>query len=115
MKVCFETMKEDDVRHLETAEVAAVPRVGEHVLMRGEKYGGRRRYGDDSTLFEVVDVRHEVEGGEVEVTVFLRLDEQDEQVAVFRPRCGCKEENRLIDDDDPQRCDNCGELAWWRK
>lgn len=116
MKVHFETMGTDDAQHLETVEMDAVPRVGEHVLMRGEKYGGERRNtcGESLTIFEVTDVYHEVEDGNAMTTVVLRLDEQDEQAAIFRPRCQCKGSERVPDERDRERCDNCGGLAWWR-
>lgn len=92
-------------------EVEAIPRVGDHVSFYGPQFGTSKE--DGSTFFVVDRVHYQLAIGpdgrsyvESECpNVWLREDEPEHS---FRPKCVCIN-TRVVDPDDPRRCDNCGD------
>jgi hypothetical protein len=121
MIVQFETYSEDGTAALESVEMPCVPRKGETVTLRGPLYGGMRRQtsGEGYTMFKVHGVSYDLDVADgktdVAITVYLKIHGQDEQVRFFQARCICSEDNRSVDDRNPETCGHCGDLAWWKK
>lgn len=110
--VFFVTYGDDGAQHLlpgDAIQVESVPRIGETVCFSGPRYGDYD--GDGATTFVVDDVVYQIDDRDGEAkeaecpNVYLR----EERNSAFKPKCVCEDGKRIVDEDDPNRCDNCGD------
>lgn len=100
-----------DLRTLCSVDWPAIPRKGDLLALRGEKYGEgeenekEARFG--STTFEVLDVEWVMtadDPSEPEIRIVLALPAESRS---FVPLCTCPAEDMIPKERDPNRCDNC--------